>query len=668
MLEAMWSARRNDLLDLITPFIMFAVSKQTSPSEAINIQAVQKYVQENFAYTDIPESIITKVLRRNPYKAICKRNGQFILQQPIDEQIERIEKRRETCDQYLCSLGNELAEYLKDHCKRSNKFSSDSAINHLHRFFSRYGLEAGMERLSSVEISPQNNEIDYYIARFIFDCKDTNSSMYSHIIELIKGYFLRLAIYIQPDNGGDQKSSYENVCFYYDTPFLIDLLGYSGSQRAQNAISLHDMLRRQNCRFYYFPHVEQELQSVLHAYKYSLMSNNSNSTRTLEGLNQKDFSPSDVERETVMLGHKLAALGLKEKRLPPYDIKQDGSVDERKVIDEVGLKQYIKANTPHYSDENLDNDVSAGLAIHRLRNGNISHSMETCGHIMVTTNFDFTQAFNNYYKESISRDSFPLIISISDLSALVWVKCGEVGDLPETELLKNAFCAMQPTPEVLTKVDDILIKLQLDGQFSQEQVMALRTSRFLQADIWKQSYGDLNQVTETTIKEAAKKYDEQLLEKTKNEFDEKLASIKDLSHQEQLRFEEEKNRQAEKARKKADEIAKEKRKEWIKPRIALLRISSIVVIVFAIVGTILSAFNSAWGWGTAFITATVLLSVVSVIDTAKQDGILLMKWLNKRANCYETSVREQKLQEYKSVLLEAETTSEENDMAQPVLI
>ena len=40
MLETMWEIRQKDLLDLITPFINYAVSKNYSVNEKINIHEI----------------------------------------------------------------------------------------------------------------------------------------------------------------------------------------------------------------------------------------------------------------------------------------------------------------------------------------------------------------------------------------------------------------------------------------------------------------------------------------------------------------------------------------------------------------------------------------------------------------------------------------------------
>lgn len=38
MLEAVWQSRKKDMIDLITPFVMYATATLTSPGEKVDIQ------------------------------------------------------------------------------------------------------------------------------------------------------------------------------------------------------------------------------------------------------------------------------------------------------------------------------------------------------------------------------------------------------------------------------------------------------------------------------------------------------------------------------------------------------------------------------------------------------------------------------------------------------
>lgn len=104
----------------------------------------------------------------------------------------------------------------------------------------------------------------------------------------------------------------------------------------------------------------------------------------------------------------------------------------------------------------------------------------------------------------MEKDTFQLAISVNSLSAITWVKCGEVERLSETELLKNAYCAMQPIPEIMVKLEEVLAKLKESGNMEPEQVVALRASRVFQNDLWINSFGDLNAINELSVKQAQK--------------------------------------------------------------------------------------------------------------------------------------------------------------------
>ena len=171
MLEAIWSSRRKDMIDLITPFILYAVAKQTSPGEQIDTKAVQKYVQINNGYPDLPESIIKAALSRKPRSAVKKENKKFFLIKPLDNEISRMDQRKQECTEDIARIGDRLSQYLENHCKSKVHISQENAIGRLHSFFARYGLEVGTENLAGVTIKPEEYESDYYIARFIFECK-----------------------------------------------------------------------------------------------------------------------------------------------------------------------------------------------------------------------------------------------------------------------------------------------------------------------------------------------------------------------------------------------------------------------------------------------------------------------------------------------------------------
>lgn len=693
MLESMWASRKKDMVDLISPFILYATGTLTAPGEQIDTKKVLDYVQKNFAYPDMPEEIIKRGLERS--SKISRKKLKYYLTENLDSEVENMSLRSQKCEQSIDDLGKELSEYLNMHCKvRGHKLNPNDAVNMLHQFFSRYGLQVGIESLADVHISPKEYEIDYYIAQFIFENKDRDNAIYQKIIDLVKGYFLRLAIYIQPTDGNIASATYKDTIFIYDTPLLLDLLGYSGKEREDSALALHKAIVRQNGKICYFPHIKDEIISILTAYKHSLDgSKKSSKSRTLEGLDDKGYKALDVEREISLLSTKLEnKFKIEEYPMPLYEQKSDETVDESKILGEEEIKQYIKDNTKHYLDDNLENDVNSALAVHRLRAGISCDTVESSRFLFVTNNTDFLYAFNIYYRDNVNKKMFPIVISDSNLSAITWVKSGEIENISETQLLKNAYVAMQPIPEIMAKVEDIFEKMKSQGQITPEQVVVLRASRCFKNEIWQNSYGEVDNISELTVQEAQKKYEEQLIkeetDKHKKELEDKDSAYgiqisklnqeleeKDIKYarkteklqqniiesQEetsrvkrefsQYKDEEKKSKKEhqEKIRKQIDEIAKQERDKILKKAKMIVNIFigfAIVIFIFLTIYT--TVFQGAdWLWiPNAFLAA---VSAYSLFDLLMSKKKVIMNILEKFANRYETKVREEKYQEYKKL-------------------
>ena len=70
---------------------------------------------------------------------------------------------------------------------------------------------------------------------------------------------------------------------------------------------------------------------------------------TLEGLDAKRYTTSDVERLKATWETGLSSLyGVKLQKSPGYKTKADGTIDEQYIIDENGLRDYLKSNIQYY--------------------------------------------------------------------------------------------------------------------------------------------------------------------------------------------------------------------------------------------------------------------------------------------------------------------------------
>lgn len=64
MLYALWQSKRQDLLDLIQPFIMYAVGDTTKVGGKIDLEKISARMEEEFGYKSFQITVVKRVLLR----------------------------------------------------------------------------------------------------------------------------------------------------------------------------------------------------------------------------------------------------------------------------------------------------------------------------------------------------------------------------------------------------------------------------------------------------------------------------------------------------------------------------------------------------------------------------------------------------------------------------
>lgn len=85
LLESYWALRKKDMIDLISPFILYWVARTTSIHDEVNVLMVSEKVCAEFGYINIPPSVIEKVLSRNK-KHFSKIKKKYYLSESLDSE------------------------------------------------------------------------------------------------------------------------------------------------------------------------------------------------------------------------------------------------------------------------------------------------------------------------------------------------------------------------------------------------------------------------------------------------------------------------------------------------------------------------------------------------------------------------------------------------------
>ena len=101
MLYALWQTERKDLLDLIRPFVMYAVGSVTAVGAEINETEVCKGMEREFGYKTFQPAVIHRILSRETsttievnQRKIEKRSGRFYLKTSLSALNEDFVNKR----------------------------------------------------------------------------------------------------------------------------------------------------------------------------------------------------------------------------------------------------------------------------------------------------------------------------------------------------------------------------------------------------------------------------------------------------------------------------------------------------------------------------------------------------------------------------------------------
>lgn len=631
LLETMWRARKQDLVDLISPLVFYSVAKSFSPHDRIDNREVRQRMRSEFGYKDLPTSIVEQVFVRNP-RLFQKDGNQFTLIGELDSFVQDIEKRRIECDEKIDALGTQIGEYLSLHMRDKKEYTAEEGANYLQQFFSRHGAYLGVDKLEEHLEEIKKYEIDFHIAQYIFSKKDTQEKEFQYVIDLVKGYFLRSAIYLQGENGDFLLKSYKDVSFYYDTPFILMLLGYKPKEDEENAIELHTALRKQLGKTFYFSQNKGEIERILNAYKRDL---GRATTRTLEGLDEKGYKASDVER--IKQSWEARLKDEFETTIATTPVYSNAC----KLINQDDLCKELAKSVRWYTETSRDVDIESSIDIHILRNGNDAGNIEQAQHVFVTTNKALAKAFNSYYKTNISEGAFSPLITDYDLAALTWIKSGSVNNLPERELLRNAYIATQPTPEMLEKFAEVLEQMEAEGKITEETAVAIRTYGYTTKQVLYAGFDGVEEINEDLVERIQRMLREEYSKEARKD-ERRIANSEKQAREHELLENARRRAKIEAAKAMDDQLAKERnRVKW----------ASIILLVLSIGGAVWTVKDFS-GWLLCLIIPFILVTAKSVYDTVKATEKGIDSKLKKRASKTHDNVFDEKYREYKNVIAE----------------
>ena len=514
MLYALWQTKRSDLLDLIRPFVLYAVGVTTKVGDIIDVEGICRYMESEFGYQSFQCAVVERILLRETSDAIKqesriikKENRKFILIASLSTQVEKFNSKRLVCKEHSDAVTTALAGYLNHNraCRRDNYTSSEAEV-FLLSFFERQGGSIVLSADDLRQISFKNSELDFFIGKFILEENEKRSPLMDYIVELVKGYFVTTALYLQAENLDVTYASFSNVKFYLDTRLLLALLGFKSSQENESVQEMVKSLQRNGAKLACFSYNIEEVENILEAYKQSTVSpRRYPATITLEFFDERGASYTHVDAAQKAFIQKLRNFQVDEISFEAALISAGVKDQAAGLLNDDELRSILLEMKPSYNVSTLPDDLAAINTVSRIRRGKRLPNIEKCKAVFVTSNPLLVSGTKQLLINHSEDVGFPLAITGNDLCVMAWLKDFERNNnLPKMRLLENVLAALTPSKELMDAYFDNVDYLEKQGDLSGDEAALLRVDQFAKKELMeltKGEKGNLSTAVVQTIRE-----------------------------------------------------------------------------------------------------------------------------------------------------------------------
>lgn len=622
MLYALWQTKRSDLLDLIRPFVLYAVGVTTKVGDIIDVEGICRYMESEFGYQSFQCAVVERILLRETSDAIKqesriikKENRKFILIASLSTQVENFNSKRLVCKEHSDAVTTALAGYLNHNraCRRDNYTSSEAEV-FLLSFFERQGGSIVLSADDLRQISFKNSELDFFIGKFILEENEKRSSLMDYIVELVKGYFVTTALYLQAENLDVTHASFSNVIFYLDTRLLLALLGFKSSQENESVQEMVKSLQRNGAKLACFSYNIEEVENILEAYKQSTVSpRRYPATITLEFFDERGASYTHVDAAQKAFIQKLRNFQVNEISFEAALINAGVKDQATGLLNDDELRIILLEMKPSYNVSTLPDDLAAINTVSRIRRGKRLPNIEKCKAVFVTSNPLLVSGTKQLLINHSEDVGFPLAITGNDLCVMAWLKDFErSNNLPKMRLLENVLAALTPSKELMDAYFDNVDYLEKQGDLSGDEAALLRMDQFAKKELMeltKGEKGNLSTAVVQTIRENIRR-------------ESKEEGIKIGENRGTQTLNELRTAACKQAEKEIEEEYSRKERRWIK----IIKIAAIAIALLFSSASIYMIVMT--GIGSPLSIATTIVALVTLVQGT---GTLLIKdnWATK---------------------------------------
>ncbi len=532
----------DNIIEAYIPFVSTLIA--TNKYKEIKIEKICEDFYYKYSFK-IPAMPMKEILSRMQKKDMIYRDkgGKIIPNLYKIYETDFESEYKETLKKYE-NISNKYIEFSKEKFqidvnkeKAEECFSEFIKENFLDTVLNDENIKEVVENIDREQISKEM----YAFYKYVIYMYKTDYELFKVIQKFCMGYIVANALSL--DNISSSNVIFKNKKIFFDTNFILRLLGLEGEFYQNSYIGIVDVLKENNCKLYIFSHTYDEIKNILETAKVNLNNTNGLSPEVQKYFWNNNKTEGDIVLLIATLDKKLNKLGIFISRVAYDSTNQKDQIDEQALYDEI-INIYSKRKNfdEKTKSDMIWNDVKSMALIYRDIKLIRAYSIQTLQDVFITTNQGLAYACKNFDK-TLGKKEKAIAPCMTDifLGTILWVQNPIRYDkYNEKQILASCYSSIKLDNKSLSKFSTELENLKEKQKITNEDYMLMKDYKVVEDMLSDKIMGNSDNIDEKTTFEViqeikdniTKNYEEEILkEKEANLISKKEKNIAEKKYE-----------------------------------------------------------------------------------------------------------------------------------------
>ncbi|WP_114192108.1 hypothetical protein [Edaphovirga cremea] len=503
-----WDTKGSDILDNYIPLVHEALDKMNEDVFSVD-DFKKKFIE--ISEFKIPTGAVLSLLKRATTKY------QLLEKQPHG--IYKIQRERIKSSNFSIIRDAEQRRYnglvikFVNYCKEHHELEVEEESASTYFFEVLYDIApllfVNLNEAEKIKAS-HSDKNKFLVSKFVAYSNKYDQDSFESILSFVRGSMLTETFYYSQNTTDIQNKPLKNVVVYFDTQFLVRILGFSQRELCIPCEELMEMLSDMGVKTRCFRNTFDELYGIFFAAlnqldQYGRLRPNKPSD-VFDYINQNSITPSDLLIIMNMLEEKLNENGIFVEEKP--------EIIEAYSLNETALSEKLTRVFEHQSEKARAHDIACLQAIFQLRQGRRQDYLDRCIAIFITTNAQLARLSTLFFNEQYGHSNASVCMGDHVFTSLVWMKSvKKTADLPKDRLVANCYSALLPSDSLWSDYINEVNRLKDKGKITEHDYHVLIHSMAARDQLMDQAFSSDDNMfgsVNTILDKAKKIYTEEL--------------------------------------------------------------------------------------------------------------------------------------------------------------